>query len=92
MQMNEGFEHFLATIIEQCLGVHDLQPPLVVRTVGDNGSVLVVDINEGAELVVLTKHCENDTFTLPIKVTIVSQNNKTARLVIERDGNIGRFH
>jgi hypothetical protein len=31
-------------------------------------------------------------FTLPIKVTIVSQNNKTARLVIERDGNVGRFH
>jgi hypothetical protein len=91
-QMNEGFEQFLATIIEQCLGEHDMQPPLVVRTVGDNGSVLVAGINEGAELVVLTKHRENDTFTLPIKITIVSQNNRTARLVIERDGNIGRFH
>jgi hypothetical protein len=90
--MNEGFEQFLTTIIEQCLGEHDMQPPLVVRTVGDNGSVLVAGINEGAELVVLTKHCENDTFTLPITVTIVSQNNRTARLVIERDGHIGRFH
>jgi len=91
-QMNEGLEQFLATIIEHCLDEHDMRPPLFVCTVGDNGSVLVADINEGAELVVLTKHCENDTFTLPIKVTIVSQNNKTARLVIERDGNIGRFH
>src|SRR5882757_4495920 len=90
--MNEGFEQFLAMIIEQCLSEHDMQAPLVVRTMGDNGSVLVADINEGAELVVLTKHCENDTFTLPIKITIVDQNNKTARLVIERDGNIGRFH
>ena len=90
--MNEGLEQFLATIIEHCLDEHDMRPPLFVCTVGDNGSVLVADINEGAELVVLTKHCENDTFTLPIKVTIVSQNNKTARLVIERDGNIGRFH
>jgi hypothetical protein len=90
--MNEGFEQFLATIIEQCLGEHDMRPPLVVRTVGDNGSVLVADINEGAELVVLTKHCENDTFTLPITVTIVSQSNGTARLVIDRDGNIGQFH
>jgi hypothetical protein len=90
--MNEGFEQFLATIIEQCLGEHDMKPPLVVRSVGDNGSVLLASINEGAELVVLTKHCENDTFTLPIKFTIVSQNNRTARLVIERDGNIGRFH
>jgi 3-dehydroquinate synthase class II len=90
--MNEGFEQFLATIIEQCLDEHDIQAPLVVRTVGNNGSVLVVGINEGAELVVLTKHGENDTFTLPMKVTIVSQDHMTARLVIERDGNIGRFH
>ena len=89
--MNEGFEQFLATIIEQCLGEHDMQPPLVVRTVGDNGSVLIAGINEGSELVVLTKHCEIDTFTLPIKITVTSQN-KTARLVIERDGHIGRFH
>jgi hypothetical protein len=90
--MNEGFEQFLGTIIEQCLVEHDMQPPLVVSTMGDNGSVLVTGFNEGAELVALTQHCENDTFTLPIKVTIVSQNNRTARLVIERDGNIGRFH
>ena len=89
--MNKGFEEFLATIIEQCLSEHDMQPPLVVRTVGDNGSVLVAGINEGSELVVLTKHCEIDTFTLPIKITVTSQN-KTARLVIERDGNIGWFH
>jgi hypothetical protein len=88
--MNEDFEQFLATIIELCLDEHDMQPPLVVRTVGDNGSVLVADFNEGAELVVLTKHCGNDTFTLPIKITVVSQNNSTARLVIERDGNISR--
>ena len=90
--MNEGFEQFLATIIEQCLDEHDMQPPFVVRTVGNNGSVLVAGFNKGAELVVFTKHCENDTFTLPIKITVVSQNNRTARLVIERDGNIGRFH
>ena len=90
--MKLGFEQFLATIIEQCLDEHDMQPPLVVHTVGDNGSVLVAGFNEGAELVVLTKHCGNDTFTLPIKITVVSQNSSTARLVIERDGNISRFH
>ena len=90
--MNEGFEQFLATIIEKCLGEYDMQPPLVVHTVGDNGSVLVAGFNEGAELVLLTKHCANDTFTLPIKITVVSQNNRTASLVIERDGNIGPFH
>jgi hypothetical protein len=90
--MREGFEQFLATIIEQCLDEHDMQLPLVVRTVGDNGSVLVAGFDEGAELVALTKHCENDTFTLPIKIKVVSQNNRTARFVIERDGNIGRFH
>jgi hypothetical protein len=91
-QMKLGFEQFLATIIEQCLGEYDMQPPLVVHTVGDNGSVLVAGFNEGTELVSLTKHCENDTFTLPIKITVVSQNNRNARLVIERDGNISRFH
>lgn len=90
--MNEGFEQFLATIIEQCLGEHDMRPPLVIRTVGHNGRVLVADINEGAELVVLTKHCANDTFTLPIKVAIISRDNRTARLVIERDGRISRVH
>jgi hypothetical protein len=90
--MNEGFERFLATIIEQCLDEHDMQPPLVVSAVGDNGSVLVASSNAGMELVVLTKHCENDTFTLPIKITVVGQNNRAACLVIERDGNIGRFH
>ena len=90
--MNEGLEQFLATIIEQCLDGHDMRPPLVVRTVGNNGSVLVAGFNEGAELVVLTKHCENDTFTLPMTITVVSQNNRTARFVIERDGNIGWFH
>jgi hypothetical protein len=89
-QMNEDFERVLATIIEQCLGEYDMQPPIVVHTVGENGSVLVAGFNEGAELVSLTKHCENDTFTLPIKITIVSQSSN-ARLVIERDGNIGRF-
>jgi hypothetical protein len=90
--MNEGFEQFLATIIEQCLDEHDMQLPLVVRTVSDNGNVLVTGVNKGPELVVLTRHCENDTFTLPIKITVVSQDNRTARLVIERDGSIGRFH
>jgi hypothetical protein len=90
--MNEGFEQFLATIIEQCLGEYDMQPPLVVHTVGDNGGALVAGFNEGAELVLLAKHCEIDTFTLPIKISIVSQNNRNARFVIERDGNIGRFH
>jgi hypothetical protein len=90
--MNEGFEQFLATIIEQCLYEHDMQLPLAFRAVGDNGSVLVANFNEGAELVVLTKQCENNTFMLPMQITVVSQNNKTARLVIERDGNIDRFH
>ena len=54
--------------------------------------LLVAGFNEGTELVASIKHCENDTFTLPIKITVVSQNNRTARLVIGRDGNIGRFH
>jgi hypothetical protein len=90
--MNEGFEQFLATIIEQCLGEHHMQAPLVVRTVGDNGNVLVANINERSELAVLTRHCENDTFTLPLKITIVGQDSRTARLVIERDGSIGRLH
>jgi hypothetical protein len=69
-----------------------MQLPLAFRAVGDNGSVLVANFNEGAELVVLTKQCENNTFMLPMQITVVSQNNKTARLVIERDGNIDRFH
>ena len=90
--MDEIIEQFLTTIIEQCLGEHDMQPPLVVRTVGDNGSVLVAGITEGAKLVVLTKHSEVDTFTLPIKITVISQNSKTVRLVIERDGHIDRVH
>jgi hypothetical protein len=90
--MNHGLEQFLSTVIEQCLDEHDMQPPLVVCTVGDNGSVLVVGFNEGAKLVVLTKHCENDAFTLPIKVTMVSQTKRTAHLVIECDGKISRVH
>lgn len=90
--MNEGFEQFLATIIEQFLDEHDMQPPLVVRTVGDNGSVLVAGFNESANLVVLTKHCENDAFTLPLNVAVVGQNNRAARLVIEWDRNITRLH
>jgi hypothetical protein len=87
--MNEGFEQFLATIIEQCLDEYNMQPPLVIHTVGDNGSVLVAGFNEGAELVSLTKHCDNDTFTLPIKITVVSQNNRNVRFVIGPDGNVG---
>jgi hypothetical protein len=63
--MNEGFEQFLATIIELCLDEHDMQPPFVIRIVGDNGSALVVGINDVAELVVLTKNGENETFTCP---------------------------
>ena len=90
--MREGFEQFLATIFEQCLDEHDMQLPLVVRTVGNNGSVLVANFNEGAELVVLIKHCDNNAFMLPMKITVVSQNNKTARLVIEHNGNIDRVH
>jgi len=90
--MNEGFEQFLATVIEQCLGERDMRPPLVLRTVGDNGNVLVAGINEGGVLAVLTRRRENDTFTLPMNITIVGQDSRTARLVIERDGSIGRFH
>jgi hypothetical protein len=91
--MNEGFEQLLATIVEQFLDEqHDMQLPLVVCTVGDNGSVLVTGFNKGAELVLLTKHCENDVFTLPIKITMVSHNNIAARLVIECNGNVTRLH
>jgi hypothetical protein len=50
-QMTEGFEQSLATILEQLLDEHDMQPPLVVCTVGDNGSVLVARFNESANLV-----------------------------------------
>jgi hypothetical protein len=92
MQMNEDFEQFLATIIEQFLEEHDMQPPLVVSTVGDNGSVLVAAFNEGAEPVVLTKPCENDAFILPIKVTVVGQDSRVARLIIECDRNIARLY
>ena len=90
--MNESFEQFLSAIIEQCLDEHDMQPPLVICTLGDNGSVPVASVNEDAKLVVLAKHCENDAFTLPIKITMFSQNNRGARLVIERDGNISQLH
>lgn len=90
--MSESFVQFLETVIERCLGEHNIQPPLVVRTVGDNGNALVANINERSELVVVTKHCENDRFTLPLKITIVGGDSRTARLVIERDGSIGRFH
>ena len=90
--MNEDFEQSLATIIEQLLDEHDMQPPLVVCTVGDNGSVLVARFNESANLVILTKRCENDAFALPISVTVVSQNNRAARVLIERDRNVARLH
>ena len=40
----------------------------------------------------MTKHRENDRFTLPLNITIVGEDSRTARLVIERDGSIGRFH
>lgn len=83
--MNEALVQFLATVIEQCLGEHDLWPPFVVRTVGENGRALMVSINRDAELIVLTKHGDNDTFTLPIKVSIIGQN-RTACLIIEQDG------
>ena len=89
--MSESFVQFLATIIERCLGEQHMHPPLVV-TVGDNGNVLVVNINERLELAVLTKHREKDTFTLPLSISIVGQDSRTARLVIERDGSIGRRH
>src|SRR5690349_860340 len=36
----------LATIIECCLGDYDMHPPFVIRTVGDNGGVLMASINE----------------------------------------------
>jgi hypothetical protein len=90
--MSESFVQFLGTIIERCLGEHDMQPPLVVCTVGDNGNALVANINERSELVVVTKHRENDRFTLPLKITVVGGDSRTACLVIERDGSIGRFH
>ena len=91
--MHEGSEQFLATIIEQFLDEqHDMQPPFVVCTVGDNGSVLVTGFDKGAKLILLTKHCENDVFTLPLKITMVSHNNLAARLVIECDGNVTRLH
>jgi hypothetical protein len=90
--MNEKFIQLFATVIEQCLGEHEMQPPFVVRTVGDNGRALMVGINREAELIVLSKHRDNDRFTLPMKVSIVGQNNRTARFVIGRDGSVGRFH
>jgi len=51
--MSKSFVQFLATIIENCLGDHHMQPPLVV-TVGDKRT-LVANINERSELVVLTR-------------------------------------
>jgi hypothetical protein len=90
--MSESFGQFLETVIERCLGEHDLQPPLVVCTVGANGSALVAHINEHCQLVLVTEHRENDAVTLPLSITIVGGDGRTARLVIERDGSIGRFH
>jgi len=89
--MSESFVQFLGTIIQRCLGEHHMQPPFVI-TVGDNGNVLVVNINERLELDVLTRHRENDTFTLPLNISIVGQDSRTARLVIKRDGSIGGLH
>ena len=89
--MSENVLQFLETIIVQCLGEHHIQPPLIV-TMGDNCNVLVVNVNERLELAVLTKHREKDTFTLPLSISIVGQDSRTARLVIERDGSIGGLH
>ena len=87
--MDEGFQQLLATIIERCLGEKDMAPPFVVRSVGHNGSILVIGVNEAARFVLLTD-CD-DVFTLPINITITG-NSRTAHLVIEADGNIGRLH
>jgi hypothetical protein len=88
--MDEGIQQFLATIIERCLCEHDMPPPFVVRSVGHNGSVLVVEFNEAAKVIVLTQR-ETDLFTLPISITIIG-NDRTARFTIARDGNIGLLH
>lgn len=90
-QMSESVVQFLATIIERCLDEYDMQPPFVVRAVGDNGNALVAHINEQGQLFLATERRENETFTLPLNINIVG-SGKTARLFIERDGDIGRFH
>jgi hypothetical protein len=90
--MDEDFPQKFATIIERCIAENGMQPPLVVCTVSTNGSVVVTRVNAGGEPDVLAEHSENQTFAFPINIMVVSQNNKAARVVIERGGNIGRFH
>lgn len=90
--MDDNIEQFFATIIEQCLSEHRMQPPFVIRTVGENGSLIVANVSEDKKLAVSTKHCENDSFTLPIRITIMGQNNNIARLVIDCDGLVSPIH
>lgn len=89
--MSERVVRYLATVIERCLDEHDMQPPFVVRAVGDNGNALVAHINELGQLFLATKRRESETFTLPLNINIVGCG-KTARVVIERHGDFGRFH
>ncbi|MDI2075361.1 hypothetical protein [Bradyrhizobium sp. Mp27] len=85
-------QQLFVTIIEQAIAEHGMRLPIIVCNVANNGSVLVTRINEGAEPDTLAQHYENNAFALPINVMLVSQNNKAVRVVIEREGKVGRFH
>jgi hypothetical protein len=76
----EQLQEFLIAVSQQC-EAQGMTLPFIVCSVAANHSVLVIRINEGADVPddVLAEHLEDDRFVLPINIMVIGQNNTAAR-------------
>ena len=89
----EELTETLAEFVKQCLEQNS-KPPFLAAAEDRNGSVLLVrySFRDGKlELTVLAKNCQDDTFTLPVKVIVTDANGAAGRILI-RDGSRPLMH
>jgi hypothetical protein len=73
----------LAQVLQPFLE-HNFKLPFLAVAVGLNGSVLIVRYSTPWEPTVLGKHCGDDTFTFPVKVTVIDRNGATEQVLVIR--------
>jgi hypothetical protein len=85
----EELQEDIAEILSHCID-KGMKLPLILCSIGINGSVLVVRVNDGREPDTLAEYLENDAFNLPINIMVIDRDGEAARVVI--NGGVISYH
>jgi hypothetical protein len=83
-EVMEELQDLIDTALQKC-GERGMRPPFIMCVISPNGSILALRAT-GTEVDHLAEHFEGGAMTVPMTIVVLDQDNKAARITIEKAG------